>query len=237
MDCGCQDDKLARDGILMKTLEQIRDELRELETAHYYSEDFEWLSAVRAYRSSLSEQEAAIFRSVVYSRLLLDGSMTDVLLCSVDAIPGAVSILATKLDAESATSQLTRALITTLQGYADPEAFRAVVRFVDSGQEAEALRALGMIDFARALPFIARAVRKEYHRDLVLHILHDRVRAVGSEALVRELRRFAAGWSDPELITRLCNSLRAKMRPYNPFPEEDVRRISEGLLAPADGAI
>lgn len=62
----------------MKTLDQIRDDLRELETTHYYSEDFEWLSAVRAYRSALSNEETSLFRDVVYSRLLLDGSMTDI---------------------------------------------------------------------------------------------------------------------------------------------------------------
>lgn len=219
----------------MKTLEQIRDELREMETAHYYSEDFEWLSAVRAYRSALSEDEASLFREVVYSRLLLDGSMTDILLCSVDEIPGAVSILAAKLDAESATSQLTRALITTLQGYKEDDAFRAVLRFVDSGQEGEALRALGLINFPRALPFVARAVRKEHHRDLVLHILHDRYRVVGADALLLELRRFAAGWSDPELISRLCNSLRGKQPPYNPFSDDEARMITARLLASTGG--
>lgn len=94
---------------------------------------------------------------------------------------------------------------------------------------------MGLIDFPRALPFIARAVRKEYHRDLVLHILHDRYRSIGADALLRELRKFAMGWSDPELASRLCNALRAKQGPYNPFSDDEVRWIADGLLASTDG--
>lgn len=213
----------------MKTAEQIRADLEEMESAHYYSEDFQWLSAVRAYRDELGGEEVALFRRVVLRRLLMDGSMTDILLCSVDDIPGASSVLAAKLDRESMPSQHARALITALQRYRGDDVFRAVARFVDSDQENEALRVLASIDFPRAFSTVVRALQKEHQRDLMLHILHDRSRVVGLETLLDELRAFAVKSSDPDLAEKLCHSLRGKVEPYNPFSEKEVRRLAEGL--------
>lgn len=214
----------------MKQTAQIAEDLQQMESAHYYSEDFQWLSSVRAYRDGLAPAEQAALADVVMQRLLRDGSMTDILLCSVVDVPGAGSVLAAKLDRETVPSQLTRALIAALEHYRGDDVFRAVARFVDSDQENEALRALARIDFHRSLPFVARALQKEHQADLVLHILHDRVKArAGLEILAIELRAFAAGWNDPDLMPRLLRALRGKPEPYNPFSPEELRRLEAAL--------
>lgn len=214
----------------MKTIEQIAEDLQRIEDSHYYSEDFQWLSSVRAYRESLSADERAMLSDVVMRRLLRDGSMTDILLCAVIEVPGAGSVLAAKLDRESVPSQLTRALITALERYRGDDVFRAVARFVDSDQENEALRALARIDYCRALPFIARALQKEHQADLVLYILHDRYKTLARpELLAMELRAFSAGWNDAEFIPRLIRALRRKAEPYNPFSCEELTRVERAL--------
>ena len=213
----------------MKSREQIGDELARLEAANYYSEDFEWLSAVRAYRDGLADGEVAHLQAVVLQRLLAEGSMTDILLCSLVEVPSAAPVLAAKLDRESVPSQLTRALITALQGYRGDDVFRAVARFVDSDQENEALRALARIDFARAMPFVARALQKLHQRDLVLHILHDRAKQVGVASLLLELRAFAAGWNDPGLASVIRLALTGKPEPYNPFTPDELNQLTNGL--------
>lgn len=221
-----------RDSTAMKSAEQIAVDLRALESACYYSEDFHWLSSVRVYRDGLFEEERALFRQVVFQRLLLDGSITDVLLCSIDDIPGATPLLAERLNRESSSSQLTRALMEALRRCTGDEAFCAVERFVDSDQEQEALRVLAEIHFARALPYIERASQRPDHRDLVLHILYDRSRVVGLEALIGELRAFMATRNDAELASRLCHALQNKSTPYNPFSEENLRRLMVALHVP-----
>lgn len=213
----------------MKSVEDIQRDLRELEVAHYYSEDFEWLSAVRAYDEGLDSAERECFRQVVLQRLLDEGSMTDILLCSVVEVPSAAPVLAAKLDRESVPSQLTRALITALQRYRGEDVFRAVARFVDSDQENEALRALAWIDFPRALPFVARALQKTHQQDLVLQILRDRSRTVGLDALLLELRAFAAGWPDAAFAGALCRAIRGKDDPYHPFPADERYRLLSQL--------
>ncbi|MCS6771082.1 MAG: hypothetical protein NZ740_03545 [Kiritimatiellae bacterium] len=216
----------------MRTKEQIADELTRLEEANYYSEDFEWLSSVRAYRDSLCPEEQNLLAEIVASRLLREGSMTDVLMCSIIHVPSAGSVLAAKLDREVVPSQLTRALITALQHYRGDDVFRAVARFVDSDQENEALRALAKIDFHRALPYIARAARVEHQRDLVLHILHDRFKERGRlQELALELRAFAAGWQDPDFLGSIVRLLRCKPELYNPFREEEICFLESELLS------
>ncbi len=216
----------------MKSTEQILDDLRHLEEAHYYSEDFQWLSSVRAYRDELSAEEQAALASVILQRLLRDGSMTDILLCSIVEVPGAGSVLAAKLDRESTPSQLTRALITALERYRGDDVFRAVARFVDSDQENEALRALARIDFIRALPFVARALQKEHQADLVLHILHDRAKSrAGLDLLAVELRAFASGWNDQDLLPRIVRALHGKAEPYNPFSPAELKRLEDAMTS------
>lgn len=212
----------------MRTSLQVDRELRELVAAHYYSEEFELLAAARAYQQQLREEERDLLRAVVLRRLFDDGSLVDVLLCSVVHVPSAAPVLAARLDREAAPSQLTRALIAALQEYRGDDVFRAVERFLDSEQEFEAMRAVARIDFIRFLPYLARALRRPHQRDLCLHILYDRSKEVGLAALAAELRGLA-GREPGEFRAHLEAALTAKAGPYNPFAPEAIAILLGGL--------
>ena len=212
----------------MKTQEHIARELNELIQDHYYREDFELVSSLRAYQEGLSPAEREALQEVVLRRLFDEGSMVDILLCSVVEVPSAAPVLALKLDGESVPSQLTRALITALQGYHGEEAFRAVERFVDSDQEGEALAALARIDFVRALPYLARALECEHHLGPILHILQARARTVGLQALVLELQAGAARLP-VGFRAGLRRALDAKRDAYNPFSAVELNRLRQEL--------
>lgn len=216
----------------MKSRAQIADELVALVQRHYYSEDFELLSAARAYHEQLDPAEREALRDVVAGRLLQEGTLVDVLLCSALEIPEAAPRLASLLLREESASQMSRALIQALQHYGGDEAYRAVERFLDSEQESEALRALAAIDFVRALPHLARLLDQEHHLDTCLHILYERRKRVGLPRLLHELQ--AASALQPRLLRdRLRRSLRAKTGEYNPFSEADLRALEAILRTPS----
>jgi len=73
----------------VKSQADLEHALIELIQAHYYSEDFELLSSVRAYQESLALAERDELRAVVLRRLFAEGSMVDILLCSVVDVPSA----------------------------------------------------------------------------------------------------------------------------------------------------
>lgn len=208
----------------MKDRQAIAAELQELIQRHYYSEDFELASAVRAYASGLAGPEQDELRAVVLGRLLDEGSMVDILLCSVIDVPSAGPVLALKLDRESVPSQLTRTLIAALQGYPGDDSFRAVERFVDSDQEGEALAALARLDFSRAWPYLVRAMDREHFHGPLLHMLHDRAKRVGVPALAVEINALArrGPGAVPGVLRRI---LAAKPPPYNPFTAEELQRL------------
>ena len=212
----------------MRSAQDIARELEDLIQEHYYREDFELLSAVRAYRANLAGEEVDALREVVLRRIVHDSSIVDILLCSVVEVPAAAPLLAARLAREDVPSQTTRALLTALQQYRGDEVFAAVARFVDSDQENEALRALARIDFARALPHFISALRRDQQLDLCLHILHDRGKLVGLPALAAELRQLVLQPA-PELGVRLARALRAKRAPFNPFPEADLAVLLAAL--------
>ena len=212
----------------VKTQAIIEQELSELIQAHSYSEDFELLSSVRAYQEGLSLAGRDELRAVVLRRLSGEGSMVDILLCSVVDVPSAGPILAGRLDQETVPSQLTRALMTALAACPGDASFRAVERFVDSDQEGEALAALARIDFSRALPYVARALDRAHFLGPVLHLLHARAKVVGVPALAEELRASTARLpaAFPDGIRR---SLGAKSAAYNPFSEAERARLLDAL--------
>lgn len=205
----------------MRSREDIADDLERIITDHYYREDFELLSAVRAYRDALPLPERDELAAVVLQRLLREDSIVDVLLCAVVEVPSAAPLLAAKLDRESVPSQTTRALLMALQHYRGDAVFAAVERFVDSDQEHEALQALARVDFRRSAPYVVRALRRDAQLDLCLHILHDRLKAVGRAALAEDLRALAAHAGEG-LGGRVERALRAKPAPFNPMAEEDI---------------
>lgn len=198
--------------------------LSALVQSHYYSEDFELLSAVRAFAEALPPGEADELKAVILSRMAAEGSMVDILLCSVVDVPGAVPLLADRLDRETAPSQLTRALISALQRYPCDAAFRAVERFVDSDQEGEALAAIARIDFLRAVPYIVRSLDREYLHGPILHMLHERRKRVGLPALAVELAAVPSA-DLAALRRRLVKALDSKAAAFNPFPESERQRL------------
>lgn len=211
----------------MREEADIAAELDALIARHYYSEDFELLSALRAYRDGLAPAEQDTLCAVVLQRLFRDGSIVDVMLCSVVHVPSAASVLAAKLDREQQPSQLTRALLDALQHYHGDDVFAAVERFVDSDQEGEALQALARIDFARSAPHLVRALQKDHLLDRCLHIFHARMKRVGRAALSVELRSLAL--RTPAIAGRLARALQAKRPPFNPLSDDDLAFLLEAL--------
>jgi hypothetical protein len=192
--------------------------------AHYYSEDFELLASLRAYVEPLSPAEKEHVRALALRRLMQEGSLVDILLCTVVDVPSAVPVLAGRLDRETITNQVTRTLIQALRRYHTAEAYEAVERFVDSDQEMEAIEALADIDFRRTIPLLVRAMGKEHQHGTLLHLFHRVAKERGVDGLADELRgssatRSARFKSDFERV------LRAKKDPYNPFTDEQILLI------------
>jgi hypothetical protein len=214
----------------MKNKQQISTELADLVQSHYYSEDFELISSVQAYQATLSGDEAALLTDVVYRRLLDEGSIVDILLCGVARVPSAVPVLAEKLNRADISNQMTRALIVALQTYASDEAYTAVERFLDSDQEMETLQALARIDFVRTLPYTVRLMRKEHYHPIVLHMFYDRMKKVGLNALIADLKQSSTTQSDA-FRESLLKTIHSKPNDYNPFSEEEIQALVKNLGA------
>lgn len=212
----------------MRSRDELEQALSQLVESHYYSEDFELISAARAFQGQLSGAEQESLKELLAGRLREEGSMVDIVLCSVIDAPGAGPILARRLDGESTPSQLTRALIAALACYRGDEVFRAVERFVDSDQEGEALAAIARIDFRRALPWMARALSRDHLLGPVLHILHTRSKEIGVAGLVDELRQASVDLP-VGFRSGILRALDAKADDYNPFSREDRDCIRTGL--------
>jgi len=212
----------------MKSLSIIADELDKIISAHYYSEDFELISSMKAYYHSLDSFEKTYLEQIVLRRLMSDGSIVDVLLCSVVNVPSAVPVLSSRLNQEVSSNQVTRTLIAALRMYRSDEAYTAVERFLDSDQEIESLQALAEIDFRRSIPHIVIALKKEFTHGVVLHILHDRVKTSGISVLVDDLCNSSAT-RNATFKTLLSLALHSKKYPYNPFSESDIQHIINSL--------
>ena len=209
----------------MKSAGDIQSDIDSIVGAHYYSEDFQLLSAFQSYAAGLQPEEQAALADAVFGRLIRDGSLVDIMLCQVVAVPSAVPVLAEKLSNESQTNQITRTLISTLSYYATDEAYIAVERFLDSDQEMDALQALAKIDFSRTLPAIVRRMNKQHNHGMILHLLHHRMKAAGLTALIHELRQSSATRS-AGFSGRLGEVLRSKDAAYNPFTADEISAMA-----------
>jgi len=212
----------------MRSAGEITKEIEQLVQSHYYSEDFQLVSSMRAYVDTLLAGEREEARQVVLKRLLDEGSMVDVLLCSVIDVPSAIPVLAEKLDREPVTNQVTRTLISALRMYQTADAYNAVERFVDSDQEIEAIEALADIDFRRTIPLLVRTMKKEYFHGNVLHIFQRQAKRSGLDGLIDVLRDSSATRS-AGFRGDLQKLLAAKKEPYNPFTETDIRHILQRI--------
>jgi len=208
----------------MKTLTEIENEIEKLVNDHYYSEDFELVSSMRAYYDVRPADEQSLIEQVVMTRLCRDGSVVDFIWCSIVPIPAAVPILVEKLNRESYSSQLSRTLIVALSRYSSEDGYRAVERFLDSDQEMETLEALAQIDFRRSLPAMARIMNKEHSRRIIVHMLHRHMKKCGMEKLVDDIRQSTA-MRDRAFLENIRKTLRSKEGAYNPFSESDIQHI------------
>ncbi|MBP7828710.1 MAG: hypothetical protein KA248_02200 [Kiritimatiellae bacterium] len=195
--------------------------------SHYYSEAPEFESARRVFVASLCDGMTEVYRHTVLERLQNDPSLVNVLLCAGGDIPGAGPWLAARLDGETVTSPLSRALIRVLAGYPGEASCRAVERFLESDQQAEALQSLARLDWPRALPRLVAATEKASMHTALLHILHARQKQAGLPALVEEMRRAATwpGWN-AEGWRRVLASQPA---PYNPFQPGELAALIEAV--------
>lgn len=212
----------------MKSILEITHEIEQLVLAHYYSEDFELVSSMRAYVDRLPSEEREHARQVVLKRLLDEGSMVDILLCSVIDVPSAVPVLAAKLEREPVSNQVTRSLIAALRTYHTADAYTAVERFVDSDQEMEAIEALAEIDFRRTIPLLVRTMKKRHFHGPIMHILSRQAKVDGLDGLIQALRDSSATRS-ARFREDLQTLLESKNGLYNPFTESDIQHILQHI--------
>lgn len=212
----------------MKSAPEITQEIEQIIQSHYYSEDFELVSSLRAYIDGLAAGEREHVRTLALKRVMGEGSMVDILLCTVIDVPSAVPVLAAKLEREPVSNQVTRTLIAALRNYRTADAYHAVERFVDSDQEMEAIEALADIDFRRTIPLLVRLMRKEHYHGNLLHVFHRHARRLGIPALMNELRESSATRSG-RFKDDLRMVLASKKDPYNPFTDEEIRLMLHSI--------
>lgn len=212
----------------MKQADEIDRELTALAERNYYSDESELDHTLRRYFEGLDSAERESFKQAVLKRLAREVSVVNILLAGVSAFPEVVPVLVSVLNAESKTSQITRALMNVLCHYNDDAAFKAVARFLDSEQEMEALTCLCGMNFLKALPHIKTAVRRDHLFDVCLQIFYDRKKAVGLDGLQTDLR--ALMFDNPSQVRdRLRKVFLCKRGKYNPFTPEEVVEILAGF--------
>jgi len=212
----------------VKDKSEIQSDLDRIVQAHYYSEDFELISSFRAYESERADEEKDLLAEVVFERLCSEGSLVDILFCSIIDVPSAVPVLAEKLSREPQVNQVTRSLIQALKRYASDDAYTAVERFLDSDQEMDALQALASIDFARTLPHMARLMKKDHYHGVVLQMLRDRMKRVGLEPLVEELKKSSATRS-ASFRECLRKALASKSADFNPLDPGQISALKHAF--------
>ena len=200
----------------MKNKLNIQEDLERIVRANYYSEDFELISSFRAYEAEMSGEERDLLADVVFERLCAEGSLVDILFCSIIDVPSAVPVLAEKLSREPQVNQVTRSLIQALKRYSSDDAYVAVERFLDSDQEMDALQALAAIDFARTLPHLARLIKKDHYYGVMLQVFSERIKRVGLEPMIEELKKSSAT-NSASFRTCLQKALASKDSNYNPL--------------------
>jgi hypothetical protein len=196
--------------------------------SHYYSETHEFESAARSFVNSLCDGLRDVYRRTVLERLQKDPSLVNILLCSGGEIPGAGPWLAARLDEETSASQVSRALIRILADYPGEDEYRAVARFLESDQESEALRSLARMDWERTLPRLLKAAENPGLHTPVLHILHERKKAVGLPILIQEWTTFAAAHLRFDAAS-LKQVLTGAPAPYNPFQANEIAALLNAL--------
>lgn len=208
----------------MQTKDELNAAVERIVQAHYYDEDFQLLSSFQAFVSGLDNAEKDALAELAFERVVRDGSLVDIILCSVVDVPSAVPVLAEKLSREPQTNQITRTLIAVLGRYATDDAYVAIEPFLDSDQEMEALQSLARIDFIRTLPALVRRMKKDHYAGVILQILSYRIKAAGLARVIDDLRQSSATQS-AGFGALLRKILRSKDAAYNPLTAAEVDAI------------
>ena len=171
----------------MRTPDRIKKDLEDLVSRNYYAEDFELIARARDYISHLSDDEMSVLHDVVLERIYAEPNLVNIVLCSCVDVPEAVPFLIEMLDAQEHANQLSRQLINVLRRYPDERAFLAISRFIDSGQQPEALTALSEIHFENTIPYMKQCMEQDGLYSTCLQILYRRQQARGTECLQEDL--------------------------------------------------
>lgn len=212
----------------MKDKQEIHRDLERIIQANYYSEDFELISSFRAYEAERSDAEKELLADEVFERLCAEGSLVDILFCSIIDVPSAVPVLAEKLSREPQVNQVTRSLIQALKRYSSDDAYVAVERFLDSDQEMDALQALASIDFARTLPHMVRLMKKDHYHGVVLQMLRDQMKRVGPGPTIEEMKR-SSTTNSTAFRESLRKVLASKSADFNPLDPAQIAALKEAF--------
>jgi len=217
-----------RKRIIMKTRDEIKQELDRMIQRHYYAEDYEleW-EAHRVYKTYAPEEQQRMV-SVLIERLTSDPCLATVTVCKRIPVPELAPILAVALDREQRATSQSRAILATLLRADHPAAYDSVERFVESEQEGEALACLARWDFGRTIPHLRRAMEREDLHNYCLHILRDRAVTAGLDTLKRDLNHLMG--MDPDRwkphVRKILTSAQGN---YNPFPEQELKELLASL--------
>jgi hypothetical protein len=202
----------------MRDYDRIKQDIEDLISGNYYAEDFELIASIRDYISHLDEEELTVLHDVVLERIYGEPNLVNILLCSCVDVPEAVPFLIEMLDAQDQANQLSRQLINVLRRYPDERAFQAVSRFIDSGQQPEALTALSEIHFENCIPYMRQCMEQDGLYSTCLHILHRRHQARGLNCLTDDLAKLGDSIFRRKHLEAMFMSLPDEANPF----EEDV---------------
>lgn len=171
-----------------KEVESIRREVDVLLERHADSLGPERVRALAAYRASLNPDELERYKEMALSRLREEGSAESVELCKGVDLPEALPLLTRMLDAQTRASHLSHVLVDTLRAYPGDRPPEAIAALTER-EHMESVKGLASDDFDRASVYLKTALKRPEMRDVCLHILHERAKAVGLEGLIADIKR------------------------------------------------
>jgi len=141
--------------------EAVNTALDELAASSYYEEDHELHWKARELFDQVPEAQREGFVAAFVQRLYKDPSVANVFLAATFEAHAAAPFLAQLLEDEVDIGLRARTLLYTLGQLGGEDAFYAILPFVDSSLELEAVAALARIDFPRAIPHLRRALMND----------------------------------------------------------------------------
>jgi len=208
----------------MKTHDQLEAEFERLIQSHYYSEDYTVWYVVRKWLEGLSPHEQAAAHLLFRERVRRDPSVVQAGLSRVFEVPDLVGFWCEQLGEIADHVTTTREILITLQHYHNAFAFDAVLPFLDSELEMEALRTLVAVDVPRSIPYLAQAMGKDQLLETCLHIFQDLRNRVGEVEMVNVLKQVVTALPAAK-YHRVSAMFQVKSANVNPFKEDEIKRF------------